>query len=260
MVTFGNLILRFFSRYLANEKGYSPETIASYSDCIRLLIDYCCKHLKITIDKLGIEMITEQLILDFLDYLEEERNNVAKTRNQRLAAIKSFFRFAALQEPTLTAVCERICNISVKRVNHKVIESLDGKEVNEILAQPDTEKLSGARDKALLALLYNTGARVQEIVDLDITDLKMDNPKQLMLTGKGQKQRILPLYSETLDAINHYIKVRENAGFHSEALFLNAKGKRISRFGIAYIIQDHVAKAKQKYPALASKKVTYSSY
>ena len=115
MITFGTLIISFFSTYLANQKGHSPETIASYSDCIRLLINYSCKHLDLTIDKLAIDMISEAIILDSLDYLEQERNNTPQTRNQRLAAIKTFFRFAASQVPTLIAVCERICNISKKK-------------------------------------------------------------------------------------------------------------------------------------------------
>ena len=141
MITFGSLILSFFSSYLANQRGNSPETIASYSDCIRLLINYCCNHLSITVDKLALDMITDSLILDFLDYLEKERNNTPKTRNQRLAAIKTFFRFAARQEPTLSSVCERICNISAKKSEHKIIQPLENHEVKEILSQTDTTGL-----------------------------------------------------------------------------------------------------------------------
>jgi len=260
MITIGTLIISFFSSYLANQKGYSSETIASYSDCIRLLIKFSCKHLKLKIDKLAIDMISDQLILDFLDYLEQERNNTPKTRNQRLAAIKTFFRFAAIQEPNLIAVCERVCDISKKKTAHKVIESLDNNEVKAIMNQADANKLNGVRDKALLTLLYNTGARVQEVVDLDIADINLENPKQVLLTGKGNKERIIPLYQETVDAINAYLELRKKADLQNEALFLNTKGKRITRFGIGYLIKEYVAKAAKRCPSLGNKKVSTHTF
>jgi len=256
MITFGSLILSFFSSYLANQRGNSPETIASYSDCIRLLINYCCNHLSITVDKLALDMITDSLILDFLDYLEKERNNTPKTRNQRLAAIKTFFRFAARQEPTLSAVCERVCNISAKKSEHKIIQPLENHEVKEILSQTDTTTLTGARDRAVLALLYNTGARVQEIIDLNISDLNMQNPMQVILTGKGKKQRIVPLYAQTIQAIQHYLNLRKTAGIEHERLCLNSKKKPISRFGIAYLIRKYVIKATPKCSSLHKKTVS----
>ena len=122
--------------------------------------------------------------------------------------------------------------------------------------EPDTNKLNGTRDKALLALLYNTGARVQEAIDLNVSDVNMENPKQVVLTGKGKKQRIIPLYPETIEAIKAYLDFRKNAGFQSDTLFLNAKGERISRFGIAYLIREYLAKAARKCPSLANKNVT----
>lgn len=256
MITFGSLILSFFSSYLANQRGYSPETIASYSDCIRLLINYCCQQLAITVDKLALDLITDSLILDFLDYLEKERNNTANTRNQRLAAIKTFFRFAARQEPTLTAVCERVCTISAKKSQYKIIQPLENHEVKEILKHPDSNTLTGARDRVILALLYNTGARVQEIIDLNISDLNMENPMQVILTGKGKKQRIVPLYEHTIQAIQHYLNLRKAAGIEHEKLCLNAKKQIISRFGIAYIIRKYVGKAAKKCSSLLKKTVT----
>jgi site-specific recombinase XerD len=256
MITFGTLIISFFSNYLANQKGYSPETIASYSDCIRILINYACERLNLNIDKLAIDMISDQIILEFLDHLEQERNNSPKTRNQRLAAIKTFFRFAASQEPTLIAVCERVCNISKKKTPHKLIQPLENHEVKAILNEPDINKLNGLRDKAMLTLLYNTGARVKELIDLNIVDLTMENPKQVILTGKGKKQRIIPLYQETVEAINAYLDFRNNAGLQNEALFLNAKGERITRFGIAYLIRKYTTNVASKCTSLKKKNVT----
>jgi site-specific recombinase XerD len=260
MITFGSLIISFFSSYLANQKGSSPETIASYSDCIRLLINYSCKQLALTIDKLTIDMISDQVILDFLDYLEQERNNAPKTRNQRLSAIKTFFRFAANQEPALIAVCERVCNISKKKTAHKLIQSLENNEVKAILNQPAANTLKGLRDRALLTLLYNTGARVQEVVDLDISDLNMENPKQVILTGKGNKQRITPLYTETVDAIKTYLDFRKKEGEHNDALFLNTQGQRIGRFGIGYLVKEYVAKAAKNCPSLANKNISTHTF
>lgn len=256
MTTFGSLILSFFSSYLANQRGLSPETIASYSDCIRLLIDYTCNKLDTTVDKLALEAISEALILDFLDYLQKERNNSPKTRNQRLAAIKTFFRFAARQDPTLCAVCERVCTISAKKSEYKIIQPLENNEVKEILSQVDSNTLNGARDRVILALLYNTGARVQEIIDLKISDLNMQNPMQVILTGKGKKQRIVPLYSQTIEAIQHYLNLRKNAGIEHEKLCLNSKKQPISRFGVAYLIQKYVCKAMRKCSSLLKKTVT----
>ena len=256
MTTFGSLVVGFFRNYLANQKGCSKNTIGSYSDCIRLLLVYSCERFQVSFDRLDLERIDDRLILDFLDHLEKERGNQAKTRNQRLGAIKTFFRFLALQDPALTAVCERICAIRPKRTDHKVIATLDRDEITEILAVRETDTLLGARDQALLMLLYNTGARVQELVDLDASDLRMQEPLQVLLTGKGRKQRIVPLYEETVAAILHYLTLREGAGIESQAVFLNARGKRITRFGIGHIVAKHAARAARTCPSLKGKKVT----
>ena len=146
MTTLGALIVSFFRNYLANQKGYAVNTIASYSDCIRLLLAYVCGRLNVSFDKLSLEMISDELILDFLDDLEKNRGNAPTTRNQRLGAIKTFFRFLALQEPMATAVCERVCAISPKKTEHKVIATLDNKEVKAVLgcAQASTDTILGA--------------------------------------------------------------------------------------------------------------------
>lgn len=260
MTTLGSLIVTFFRNYLANQKGYPKNTISSYSDCIRLLLSYACDRLKVTFDKLDLKQLTDQLILDFLDYLEQERGNKAKTRNQRLGAIKTFYRFLALQDPTLTAVCERVCAISAKKTEHKVIATLEKDEVKQILATVTADTLFGARDQALLTMLHNTGARVQELVDLDVSDLRMEEPLQVLLTGKGRKQRIVPLYEETVAAIHHYLKLRSQAGIESKALFLNSRGQRITRFGIGYIVSKLAAQAARKSLSLRDKNVTPHTY
>lgn len=260
MTTLGTVIISFFRNHLANEKGVAENTIKSYSDCIRLLLDYACKTLNITIDKLALDTISEAMILDFLDHLEQERNNVPATRNQRLGAIKTFFRFLARQEPTLTAVCERVCDIRCKKSDQGLFQTLQTEQVQAILNTPDPDSLIGARNAVLLGLLYNTGARVQELVDLNLTDIRLENPQQAMLTGKGRKQRVVPLWEQTASAIKHYIELRKQAGIHSEALLLNAGANRISRFGVNHVISVSVAKAAQRCPSLQHKHVTAHTF
>lgn len=256
MTTLGSLIVSFFRNYLVNQEGYPESTIRSYADCIRLLLSYACQRLNVTIDKLDQDQLTEHLILDFLDHLEQARGNKVKTRNQRLGGIKTFFRFLALQDPTLTAVCERVCAIGAKRTEHKVITTLEVAEVKAMLAGVKADTLLGARDQALLTLLYNTGARVQELVDLNVTDLRMEKPLQVLLTGKGRKQRVVPLYEETVTAVQHYLRLRLQAGIEDDAVFLNARDQRITRFGIGNIVSKHAAQAARKCPSLHDKKVS----
>jgi len=256
MTTLGTLIVSFFRNYLVNQKGYPQNTVASFSDCIKLLILYSCDHLDVEIDKLDLNHFTDDLILDFLDHLENERGNTVATRNQRLATIKTFFRFLALQNPTFIAVCERVCAISAKKTVHKVIESLENDEVAAIFTAVKADTLWGARDQALFFMLYNTGARVQELVDLNLSDLRMEKPYQVLLTGKGQKQRITPLYPETIAVIQHYIKLRDQSRFESEALFVNSKGERITRFGIRFIVKKYASLAAESTPSLKAKNVT----
>jgi site-specific recombinase XerD len=260
MITLGSLIVSFFSNYLAKQKGCRENTICSYSDCIRLLLSYACEKLSVTFDKLDLELLTDLLILDFLDHLEQRRGNKAKTRNHRLAVIKTFFRFLALHDPKLTAVCERVCAISPKNTEHKVIATLEKTEVVQILAGTQSDTLLGARDQALLTMLYNTGARAQELADLDVSDVRMDKPLQVLLTGKGRRQRVVPLYEESVTAIKHYLKLREREGITSSALFVNVNGVRITRFGIAYIISKYAALAAHRLPSLWKKRVTPHTY
>lgn len=256
MTTLGTLIVSFFRNYLVNQKGYPQNTISNYSDCIQLLISFTCENLKVAIDKLKLSHFTDNLILDFLDHLEKERGNKVATRNQRLAAIKTFFRFLALQDPTFISVCERVCAISAKKTEHKVIASLEKDEVDAIFTSVKSDTLWGARDQALLHLLYNTGARVSELVDLDVSHLRLEEPCQVLLTGKGQKQRITPLFPETVTAIKHYLKLRDQSRFESKVMFVNTQGDRITRFGIRHIVKRYADLAAENTPSLKAKNVT----
>ena len=254
--TFGTIIVKFFRQHLINEKGCSSNTVSSYSDCIKLLINYCCKTSGVHADQIILEDINENIILDFLDYLEKERASLPITRNQRLGAIKTFFRFISTVEPEMLMVCERICTIKQKKTEKKLIVGMTKEEVEAIINSPNGNSVSEIRDKAMLMLMYNTGARVQKIVDISITDLNLGKVPQVLLTGKGRKQRIIPLWVETVDALTAYIDIRELSACSTEALFLNSKAQRIGRFGIDYIVKKHKKTAEKKCPSLTEIKIS----
>ena len=254
--TLSHLITRFFVSYLANERGVSQNTIESYSDTLRLLIKHLCKKHSKQPEKLSMEMLDPEAALDFLDHLERDRNNSPSTRNQRLAAIKSFLHYAARENPESMLQNERIQAIRSKKTDHKPPPSLTVEQVHAILDSIDTAPLIGLRDKALIQLLYNTGARVQEIADLRINDLRFDAPATVTLTGKGKKTRTVPLWEETVQHIQAYLQAREHAGIHSDHLFLNNKREPITRFGIGRRVELHGKNAAEKCPSLNDQKLT----
>ena len=254
--TLSPLITRFFVSYLANERGVSQNTIESYSDTLRLLIKHLCKKHSKHPEELSMEMLDSEAILDFLDHLERDRNNDQSTRNQRLAAIKSFFHYASRENPESMQKNEQIQAIRSKKTAHKPPPSLTVEQVHAILDSIDTAPLIGLRDKALIQLLYNTGARVQEIADLRISDLRFEKPATVTLTGKGKKTRTIPLWDETVQHIQAYLLAREHAGIHSDHLFLNNKREPITRFGIGRRVEHHGNNAAEKCPSLNDQKIT----
>jgi site-specific recombinase XerD len=256
MNTTGTLVMKFFHNYLANERGVSVNTISSYSDCIRLLLDYAANRLSLSPDKLSFDAVNDQIILDFLDHIEAARKNAAATRNQRLASIKTFFRFLAHHEPTMLVACERVCAIRAKSVPHKIMDTLESREVQAIFTGITVDTVHNARDLALLSLLYNTGARVQELVDLDVDDLRLEAPCHVKLTGKGRKERIVPIHKETAENLSRYFDMRKNGGASSKTVFLNEKGFRLTRFGVSHIIKERVADAVRHESSLRGRKIT----
>lgn len=254
--TLSYLITHFFRSYLTHERGVSQNTIESYSDTLRILITHQCKTRSKHPEELEIQQLDTEAILDFLDYLERDRENGASTRNQRLAAIKSFYHYAARENPELMLPNERIQAIRSKKTDHKPPPSLTVEQVHAILDAIDTAPLIGLRDKALIQLLYNTGARVQEIADLRISDLRFESPATVILTGKGRKTRTIPLWDETIQHIQAYLLAREHDGIRSDHLFLNNKGEPITRFGIGRRIELHGKKAAEKCSSLNGLKLT----
>ena len=255
-ITFSYLVTTFFTSHLSAELGLSDNSIASYSDCMKLLIDYVCKRFKIQPEAIDLSTITSELVLDFLHSLEKKRGNGPATRNQRLAAIKTFFHFIARHIPELMQTNERIQAIKLKRTEHLPPPSLTAEEVAAILTTPDQQTLIGARDAALLQLLYNTGARVQELADITMSDVHAGSAPSVTVTGKGRKTRAIPLWQETVDAISRYVDFRKQEGIESEHLFINPKGDPLTRFGIGRRVVLHATTAANHCPSLQGRSIT----
>jgi len=246
----------FLIQFLSNERGLSENTILAYRDALKLLLKYCTDYLKIKIDKLLCDQIDDKIVRKFLDYLEQQRGCTASTRNARLAALKTFFYYLGQEVPECLDNSQRISAIPQKKTPHKMVDYLDPDELKAIIDSIDAASRNGIRDKALLLLMHNTGARVQEIVDIKLNDLRLDAASQIKLTTKGKKQRVCPLWEDTIEAVKAYISVRKPKQEGEDHLFLNDKGESITRFGIRYIIKKYTDKAIKEQPSLKQKKVS----
>ena len=255
-LTFSYLVTTFFTSHLRTELGLSPNSIASYGDCLRLLLNYVCQRFSLASESIEIHRISPELILDFLDALEEERKNGPATSNQRLAVIKTFFHFLARSAPELMHHNERIQAIHAKRTDHQPPPSMTVEEVSALLAVPDPNTATGARDKALLHLLYNTGARVQELADLTVATLRFDSLPSVTLTGKGRKTRVIPLWQDTVEILRHYLECRKKRGIESDHLFLNTQGKPLTRFGIGARVAHYATLAVARCPSLQNRDIS----
>jgi len=251
-----NYMKRFFSHYLPVQKGLSVNTILAYRDAIKLLLCFTADSLGGSVDKLTIENISEKTVLAFLDYVEQKRKCSPRTRNARLAAIRSLFNYISREEPELLLHCQRIRVIPLKRTQHQTVGYLEEEEMQAILNAVDCNSRTGIRDKALLLLIYNTGARVSEIVDAKIDDLRLDGSAQIHLCGKGNKHRSCPLWSETVAAVRAYLESRLPRESGIEYLFLNANGAPITRFGIRYVTNKYKVVAQEQCLSLKTKKVS----
>lgn len=255
-ITFSYLVTTFFRAHLRNELGLCPNTIASYSDCMKLLILYVCERFDCQPEAINLNSITHELVADFLNHLEQERDNGANSRNQRLAAIKTFFHFIARNIPEMAQANERIQAIRLKRTEHLPPPSLTVEEVTAIIDAPDPHTPIGVRDRALLQMLYNTGARVQELADITLSDLRMGSSPTVTLTGKGRKTRTIPLWEETIELINQYLNQRKHQGIETDSLFCNARGQALTRFGIGRRVALHASRAASQCPSLKGRDVS----
>ncbi|MBW6487020.1 MAG: site-specific integrase [Syntrophobacterales bacterium] len=246
----------FFLNFLLAQRGLSPNTIGAYRDCIKLFLNFAAVLLAKPVDKLTIEDFQDKLVVAFLDDLETSRNNATRTRNARLAALHALFRYIAGQQPEAMGRCQQICTVSFKRTSHKTIEYLEDNEIRAVLNSVVPSSRNALRDYGLLLLLYNTGARAQEIVDLRIDKVRFEKPYQVRLLGKGRKERACPLWPETVQALQNYIERRESSATECPSLFLNTNGKPITRFGLRYIIRQYADKAGETCASIKTKKIS----
>jgi len=250
-----SFIKRFFSHYLPVQKGLSVNTIMAYRDAIKLLVCYAADTVNIPVDELAVEDIDEKIVLGFLDDCEQKRGCCTRTRNARLAAIRSLFDYIGRQEPVLIVHCGQIRAIPLKRTEYKIVEHLEEKQMKAVLNAIDVNSRTGMRDEALLMLLYNTGARVSEIVTLELDDLRLDDSAQIRIQCKGNKERCCPLWPETATALKNYLHQRLVMASDTKRVFLNARGVPITRFGIRYITRKYGAQAQVKKTDVTAKPV-----
>ncbi len=240
----------FLTHYLAAQRNLSPNTIKAYRDVFTLLLRYCRDVRGIAPEKLGLEHIDVSLVEEFLAHLETERKCSVPTRNHRLAAIHAFFRYVQAEEPAHIFQCQRILAIPLRRHSRQVVSYLTKEELAEILAQPDLKAAQGRRDAVLLSILYDTGARVQELIDLSVGDVRLDPPAQLRLMGKGRKMRIVPLMDSTIQLLRDHMQEKQLDGPEQfcSPLFQNARHQRLSRSGVRYILKKYVTRARDRRP------------
>jgi integrase/recombinase XerD len=254
MTPLGSQLTIFLREYLPSQREMSVQTSDTYAYAFQLLVCFAAKRLKTTPSALSIEQLDPALILAFLEHLEKERENCARTRNSRLAAIKTFFRFLEYRVPTCLEQARRIRAIPVKKTDEVIIGYLNREEIQALLDAPDLSSRAGLRDRAMLHLAYAGGLRVSELVGLSLADLVLHPQPTIHVMGKGRRERILPLWKETARALREWLKIRGEPT--STALFLNARGDSMTRSGFEYILEQHVRTANTKQPSLATKQVS----
>lgn len=241
---FAILLHRFLTAHLAGLRGCSPHTVASYRDTFKLLIIFFRDDRSVPPDKLTLDHIDAHAITAFLNWLEAGRHNSASTRNQRLAAISSFYRWMQSQDPTRMARCQDILAIPAKRAPRPAVNHLTVEQTRRLLAQPDRHTRQGRRDATLLAVLYDTGARVGEVAELTARDVRLEPPALVALTGKGRKTRHVPLTDNTVRLLRAYLAEQaiDRAGREDHPLFFNQRRGGLSRGGIAWLIRKYQTK------------------
>jgi len=251
---FSLLLQSFFTDYLITQRQASQHTVASYRDTFRLFLRFSQKHLKKAPSNLSLNDIDASLIRLFLRELEEQRNISAQTRNQRLAAIHSCFRYAALQYPEYSEMIQQILAIPHKRYNRIPIDYLTTDEVNSLLNAPDRTVWSGRRDYTLLLVDIRTGLRVSELTNLHKSDITFGTGAHVHCFGKGRKERSTPITKNTAKVLQQWL--RECMVNEEDLVFTNAQGGHLSTDGVQYILDKHVGLASRLCPSLKKKRIT----
>jgi site-specific recombinase XerD len=254
MTPLGPHLTVFLREYLPHQREMSVQTSDTYAYAFQLLICFAAERLKVTPSELSIEQLDATLVLAFLEHLEKTRENCPRTRNSRLAAIKTFFKFLEYRLPTCLEQIRRVRAVPVKKTDEVIVGYLNREEIQALLDAPDPSRRDGLRDRAMLHLAYAGGLRVSELVGLKLADLTLHPQPSIHVMGKGRRERILPLWKETASTIRDWLKVRGDP--KGTALFHNARGDLMTRSGFKYILAKHLRTASAKQPSLRKKRVS----
>jgi site-specific recombinase XerD len=244
----------FFSERLARQRQASPRTVAAYRDTFRLLLSFVQEHTGKSPSTLDLSDLDAPTISAFLDHLEDGRHNSPRTRNARLAAVRSLFRYAALRHPEHAALIQRVLAIPQKRFDKLTVAFLDPTEIDALLNAPDLTRWEGRRDRALILLAVQTGLRISELIGLNCTDVTLDAAAHVRCEGKGRKQRAVPLTTTTIAVLR--VWMRERDGSPDEPLFPTRTGRRLSRDAIERRVTAHTTTAARECPSLQGKRLT----
>lgn len=253
--TFPALLQRFFTQRLMQQKRVSAHTISSYRDTFRLLLRFAQKRLRTSPDRLALEMIDAPFVSAFLNELEKTRSVTARTRNLRLTAIRSFFRFAAYEMPSHSAQIQRVLAMPAKRFDRKLIDFMTRSEVDALLNAPDRSTWNGRRDHALLLTTLQTGLRLSEVTGLKRQDVTFGTGAHVEVLGKGRKQRAIPLCKPVAKVLEAWFD--EKSAAHDSVVFPAIRGGRLSADAVERLLKKHLAAASEVCAALRKKHITF---
>jgi site-specific recombinase XerD len=252
--SFATLLERFFTQRLMHQRQVSPHTIASYRDTFKLMLKFVQNRLRKAPSNLALEDIDAPLVAAFLDDLETSRGITARTRNLRLTAVRSFFRFAAYEAPTHSAQIARVLAIPAKKFTRTLVPFMSRPEVDALLAAPDQRTWSGRRDHALMLVAVQTGLRLSELTGILREDVVLGTGSHVRVIGKGRKERCTPLSKASRAVMTAWL--REPLRAPDQPVFPNARGGRLSAHGVQYLVAKHVATASKVCCSLTRKRVS----
>jgi integrase/recombinase XerD len=247
---FSMLVTGFLTHHLAAQRNLSPNTIKAYRDVFTLLLRFCRDVRGIALERLSLAHIDASLVEAFLDHLANDRHVSVSTLNHRLAALHAFFRYVQSEVPERLLQCQQVLAIPLRRQPRPSVGYLSREYLAQLLAQPDLRTSEGRRDAVMLSVLYDTGARVQELIDLNAGDVRLDPPSQVRLMGKGRKLRAVPLMDSTIELLRQYRRDNnlDRPEHADKPLFQNRQGTRLSRSGVRYLLQKYVIPVRRSHP------------
>jgi integrase/recombinase XerD len=240
----------FFRTHLGAERNVSQHTTLAYRDALKLFLRFAADWHKRPVDCLAIGDLTPEVVLGFLDSLETARHNTVPTRNARLAAIHCFFRYVLDCEPAHAALCQRVLVIPVKKSVRPALGYLSAEELENLLGQVDRSTGEGRRDYLLLALLYDTGTRIQELLDMTAADFHLASPPFVRVLGKGRKERLCPLLPQTARVVSRFFEAEGHHADDVRPLFRNRRGEKLTRQGARYVLKKYLGTAAKTMPRL----------